>query len=396
MKVLQINSVCGIRSTGRICTDIADVLTKNGHECKIAYGRETVPERYQKYAVRIGSDFDVNMHAFKTRLFDDSGFGSKQATERLIKRVKAYDPDLIHLHNIHGYYINIEVLFNYLKTCGKKIIWTLHDCWEFTGHCSYFTAIKCAKWKTGCFNCPQKTRYPASYLCDHSKQNWNQKKNLFTSVNNMTIVTPSNWLARLVKESFLNKYPVKVIYNGIDTDIFKPISSDFRAKYNLKNKKIILGVASVWDKRKGINDFIKLSGMLDDSYILVLVGLHKKQLKSLPRNIVGITRTNNTNELAAIYNAADVFVNPTYEDNFPTTNLEAIACETPVITYNTGGSPEALVFPELGQVMEQGNIEALANAICRFPADLSSQVFSKAAEKFDKKARYQEYLELYR
>jgi putative colanic acid biosynthesis glycosyltransferase len=396
MKVLQINSVCGIRSTGRICTDIADILTENGHQCKIAYGRETVPKKYQKYAVRIGSDFNVNIHALKARLFDVSGFGSRHTTEKFIERVKAYDPDLIHLHNIHGYYINIEVLFNYLETCGKKVIWTLHDCWAFTGHCPYFTAIKCNKWKIGCFHCPQKTRYPESYLCDNSKRNWNQKMKLFTSVSNMTIVTPSNWLAGLVKDSFLNKYSVKVIYNGIDTNIFKPIISNFREKYNLKNKKTILGVASVWDKRKGIDDFIKLSGMLDDSCIIVLVGFNKKQLKSLPCNIIGIARTNNTNELAAIYTAADMFVNPTYEDNFPTTNLEAIACGTPVITYNTGGSPEALVSPEFGQVVEQGNIEALANAICRFPMDLSSQFLAKAAENFDKKARYQEYLELYR
>mgnify|MGYP000231854880 FL=1 len=156
MKVLMINVVCGIRSTGRICTDLAIALEKQGHEVRIAYGRETVPEQFQKYAVRIGTDLDVKLHGIKARLFDRAGFGSRKATEKFIEWVKKYDPDIIHLHNIHGYYIDVERLFKYLRTCGKKIIWTLHDCWSFTGHCVYFDYIVCDKWKNGCFYCPQK------------------------------------------------------------------------------------------------------------------------------------------------------------------------------------------------------------------------------------------------
>ena len=337
----MINVVCGKGSTGRICSDIASALDEKGHEVKIAYGRETVPEQFQKYAVRIGSDLDVKLHGVKARLIDGMGDGSKRVTERFVEWIKEYDPDVIHLHNIHGYYINIEVLFNYLKICGKKIIWTLHDCWAFTGHCAYCQMDQCDKWKTGCFNCSvHKTEYPVSHF-DRSKQNWIKKKELFTGIDNVIIVTPSKWLANKVSESYLGGYPVKVINNGIDTSVFYPIESDIKSRYGIADKKIILGVASVWDKRKGFDDFIKLSEQLTNDYRIVLVGLSKKQMDKLPKNILGVRRTNSTYELAEWYSCSAYFVNPTYEDNYPTTNLEAIACGTPVITYDTGGSPES-------------------------------------------------------
>lgn len=353
MKVLQINSVCGIRSTGRICTDIADVLTANGHECKIVYGRETVPEKYKKYAVRIGSNTDVKLHALESRLFDNSGFGSKKATNDFIKWVKEYDPDVIHLHNIHGYYINIEILFNYLKSCNKRIIWTLHDCWPFTGHCSHFTMVKCEQWKAHCSYCVQKHCYPSSILADHCKSNFERKRALFSGIKDMTLITPSKWLADLVSESFLKKYPVKVIHNGIDLSVFKPTESDLRKKYGLTDKKVILGVASVWDERKGLDDFIKLSDLLDRQYQIVLIGLSDRQLKKMPDNVIGIKRTDSVTELAQWYTTADVFLNLTYEDNYPTVNLEAQACGTPCITYRTGGSVESV--PE-ENIVDAGDI----------------------------------------
>lgn len=351
MKILQINSVCGIRSTGRICTDLAEALEQNGHECKIAYGREIVPEKYLKYAVRIGSDFDVKLHALQSRFFDNAGFGSRRATQKFIEWVKDYNPDVIHLHNIHGYYINIEVLFNYLAEADKPVVWTLHDCWAFTGHCAYYSFVKCYKWKTGCFNCPQKKSYPSSCLFDQSKQNWLKKKALFTSVKNMMLVTPSKWLANEGNQSFFSKYPVKVIPNGIDLNVFKPTPSAFREKNGLVGKKIILGVASIWDKRKGLDDFIELSKILDDNYKVVLVGLSEKQINYLPKSIFAISRTNNVKELAEIYSSADMLFNPTYEDNYPTVNLEAHACGTPVVTYRTGGSVESVPKEN---VIEQG------------------------------------------
>ena len=385
MKVLQINSVCGIRSTGRICSDLAEVLEQNGHECKIAYGRETVPEKYQKYAVRIGSDFDVKLHALQSRIFDNAGFGSRRATEKFIEWVKEYDPDVIHLHNIHGYYINIEVLFNYLAKADKPVVWTLHDCWAFTGHCAHYSYVKCGKWNVGCYNCPQKKSYPSSFLFDYSKQNWIKKNVLFTSVNNMTLVTPSKWLANEVKQSFLSKYPVNVIPNGIDLNVFKPTPSDFREKNSLVGKKIILGVASAWGLKKGLFDFVELSKCLDEDYKIVLVGLTEKQKKELPSNILKITRTNNIHELAEIYTAADVFFNPTYEDNYPTVNLEAQACGTPVITYRTGGSVESI--PE-ENVVEQGD---LRKAISKFESFL--EIAKNIA--LDKHLLMKNYLEAY-
>lgn len=304
MKVLMINVVCGIRSTGRICTDLAAALEEQGHEVKIAYGRENVPEQFQKYAVRIGNDFDVKRHGLKARLLDGAGFGSKRVTEKFIKWVKEYDPDIIHLHNIHGYYINIEVLFRYLQTCGKKIIWTLHDCWSFTGHCVYFDYVNCNKWEKECNHCPQKKEYPARVGPDFSKRNFNIKKDLFSEIPNLILVTPSQWLANLLSYSYMKKYTVRVIYNGVDTSVFRPVKSEIKEKYNCQGKKIVLGVASVWDKRKGLNTFIELADKLNDSYQIVLVGLDKEQKKKLPSKIIAIERTNSIQELVSLYSAA--------------------------------------------------------------------------------------------
>lgn len=427
MKVLIINVVCGIRSTGRICTDLATELEAQGHEVRIAYGREDVPVNFRKYAVKIGSDFEVKMHGIKARLFDGCGFGSKKATDSFLRWAEEYNPDLLWLHNIHGYYINIVSLFEWIKARPQmKVKWTLHDCWAFTGHCTYFTMVGCEKWKTHCINCPQKKSYPTSIFLDRSKYNYDTKKSLFCDINNLQLITPSQWLADLTRQSFLGNYPVEVKYNSIDLSNFKPTESNFREIYEIENKIVILGVASIWEKRKGLQDFYKLAHMLNDKFVIVLVGLSKKQLQQLPlivsgyvrvnsekdpvgvfsldsnsRNqgkqeniehlteenkqvstekfiellngiaipvgvenlykaimtntptnaseglsgcdrIIAIPRTKNVTELAEIYTAADLFVNPTYEDNYPTVNLEAIACGTKVITYDIGGSSETL------------------------------------------------------
>ena len=342
MKVLQINTVCGILSTGRICADLAEVLESQGYECKIAYGRMSVPEKYQKYAIKIGNRFTIKLDAALTRLFDNAGFNSYFSTKKFIKKIRDYNPDVIHLHNLHGYYINIKVLFEFLKAYGKPVVWTLHDCWAFTGHCTHFSVAGCDKWKTQCFNCPQKKVYPRSKFLSRAKINFKNKKRIFCGVRNLTIITPSKWLAKLVSQSYLSGYPTMVINNGIDLSVFKPTAGDFRSKYDIRDKKIILGVASAWGKMKGLADFVKLSYKLDDTYKIVVVGLNESQRDSLPSNILGITRTNSTQELAEIYSTADVFLNLTYQDNYPTVNLEAQACGTPVITYETGGSVESV------------------------------------------------------
>ena len=386
MKVLMINSVCSIRSTGRICTDIANKLEQEGHECKIAYGRENVLSEYEKYAHRITSPLEVKIDGVKSRLFDNAGLNSKRATKKFIKWVEKYDPDLIHLHNLHGYYINIEVLFEYIKRKNKPVIWTMHDCWAFTGHCSHFARINCDKWLSGCHHCPKKKGYPSSVFLDNSKRNYHKKKAVFAGVENMTIVTPSKWLASLVEQSFFKGTKIQVINNGINTDIFKPTQGNFREKYGLQNKKILLGVASAWSESKGLYDFVKLSEKLDDNYKIVLVGLTESQCAELPPQILAITRTTNINELAEIYSTADLFINPTYGDTYPTVNLEAQACGTPVVTYKTGGSVESVPSEN---VVDTGDIEGLMSIV-------ANENLSIKEGDFSLKQMVNQYINLYK
>ena len=389
MKFLFINVVCGIGSTGRICTDIAESLEAKGHTVKIAHGRGPVPDKYKKYSVPVGGKLNTYIHALYARLDDASGLGSKIATKKFIKWIKEYDPDIIHLHNIHGYYLNVEMLFNYLRTCGKKIYWTLHDCWSFTGHSPYCDAANCEKWKTGCFKCPQLKYSPKSFV-DKSKRNWNFRKKIFTGIPNMHLITPSNWLANLVKESFLKGYPVKVINNGINTKNFYPLRNDFKEKYHIENKFMILGVSSVFDEMKGIDDFIKLASIVDDDCVIVLVGkVEDKYLKLLPSNIIHIDHTNGIKEMAYIYNAADVFVNLTKQDTYPTVNLEAIGCGIPVVTYDVGGSTE-IVNRYGGIVVPKGDIAGVQDALRKAECNKKSSF-----EEIDNTTSISNYVSIY-
>jgi putative colanic acid biosynthesis glycosyltransferase len=395
MNVLQINSVCGVGSTGRIVTDIADTLRKNGHDSYVAYGygKSNEPNSY-----KMESELYLKYNILKTRFFGKHGFYNRYATKQLVNWIETISPDIIHLHNIHGHYLNVKLLFNYLKEIKKPIVWTLHDCWSFTRHCTYFDYVGCERWKNECYSCPQKRQYPVSWFFDRSQESFREKKKLFTSIDNMTLITPSEWLSNLVKQSFLKEYPVRVINNGIDLNVFKPCDSNFRNKHNLENKFIVLGVASGWSKRKGLTFFHQLSEHLSENYQIIVVGVTGKQKQEMPRNIIGITRTNNVQELAEIYSAADVFINPTLEDNFPTTNLEALACGTPVITFNTGGSVES-VDEKTGIVVKQGNIEQLVNAIKTILKNgketYHTKCILKAAKCYDKQAKYLEYIKLY-
>jgi len=397
MRILQINTVVNSGSTGRIAEDIGKVLMANGHESFIAYGRGN--QKSQSQLIKIGTQKDVIMHGIKSMVFDRHAFGSQHATEKLIEQIEAINPDVIGLHNVHGYYLNIEVLFNYIAEKKIPVIWTLHDCWAFTGHCAYFDSVSCEKWKTICHKCPKTRSYPTSYLMDNSQKNFLDKKRIFNQVANGTIVTPSRWLKNLVEESFLN-YPAVNIHNGIDIEIFRPNENkaDIREKYNISGDKIILGVASIWDVRKGLADFIKLHEINNGRYQIILVGVSEKQQNALPKGIIGIRRTENTHELASLYSLADVFVNPTYQDNFPTTNIEALACGTPVITYKTGGSPEA-IDDCTGIVVPKGEITALNSAINNIldkgKAHFSAACRERAENRFNKDDRYMEYLELY-
>ncbi len=399
MKVLQINAVCGRGSTGRIVLNIHKTLLQMGHESYVAYGRPPAigcPE-----AIRIGSKLDLYSHVLLTRVFDLHGFGSKRATIKFLKKVEQIDPDIIHLHNVHGYYINVELLFNYLKESGKPVVWTLHDCWPFTGHCAHFDYVGCEKWKTGCLECPQKGRYPASYFLDNSKKNYEMKKRLFTGLKKMVIVTPSRWLANLVKESFLKEYPVEVIPNGIDTSLFKPTPGDFRKKYGLEGKFVILGVANVWEERKGLKYFLELSELLREDEVIVLVGLNRKQIKTLPKNIVAIPRTNSPVELAQIYTSADVFLNPTLEENYPTVNLEAQACGSYVITFSSGGCRETILQEHVtGEVVERTiDVRSTRTLIDRIREKIHSNLRARKSldtEKLSFDRTLEAYLNLYK
>lgn len=397
LKLLQINSVVNSGSTGRIVEEIGQMAKVNGWQSYIAYGR--YDRSSQSELIKIGNDWDIKLHGVQTRLFDKHGFGSNSATKKLVKQIEEIKPDIIHLHNLHGYYLNIEILFNYLKTIETPIIWTLHDCWPMTGHCSHFDFIGCQKWKTECFNCPQMNEYPASFLIDRSKINYKQKKKLFTSLNNLTIVPVSNWLAGITKQSFLDNYPVKVINNGVNIETFKPFNDkSIKKKYNLKDKFKLVGVASVWSSRKGLKDFIELSERLDNKYQIILVGLNDNQLKDLPDNIIGLKRTENLDELVALYSIADIVLNLSYEETFGLTTLEGFACGTPSIVYNSTASPE-LITSETGIIIEKGNISDLINGIETIRLngkDSYKLACRKRAESvYNKDNRYMDYLNLY-
>lgn len=362
MRLLLINSVCGTGSTGRIVGDIAKEYEADGYEVKIAYGRGIAYGETGKYGVKIGNNLNVALHGVKSRLFDAHGLGSKIATKQFLKWAEKYNPDVLWLHNIHGYYINYPLLFEWIKSRPEmQVKWTLHDCWSFTGHCSHFSFVKCNKWQQHCQDCIQYKEYPKSILKDKSKRNFKIKKEAFYGVNNMTIITPSKWLEDLVKKSFLREYEVEVQYNTIDKNIFKPVKSDFRERFHLQDKKIVLGVATSWGPRKGIDDFFKLRELLDNSYSIVLVGLTEKYMKKLLPGMIGIERTNSKQELAEIYSAADVFVNPSREEVFGLTSLEAVSCGTPAIVYKGTACEE--VVNEYGGFAVEFNIEALLKKI---------------------------------
>ncbi|MBU1564000.1 MAG: glycosyltransferase [Proteobacteria bacterium] len=397
MKVLQINTTINSASTGRIAEDIGNLLLLNNHESHIAFGRGNRPSSSKQ--IRIGNKWDITWHGVKSHLLDRHGFGSKIATQWLVAKIQEIGPDLIHLHNLHGYYLNVEELFNFLKTVNLPVVWTMHDCWPFTGHCSYFTYVDCYKWQTECFHCPNKHAYPQSWWLDNSKNNFYRKKLLFTGLKHMVLVAPSQWLGDHLSCSFLQSYPVKIIHNGINLDLFRPsVNNGAKLKYGIDSRNMILGVASVWQKRKGLDDFIELNSLKNQDAAIVLVGLTPSQIKKLPKGIIGISRTENIKELAALYSVADVFVNPTWVDNFPTTNIEALACGTPVVTYNTGGSPEA-IDARTGIVVERGNIQELWRAvetIFEHGKDHFKQECRQRAEQmFSSRDRYDDYYQLY-
>ena len=413
-KLLQINPVLRTStSTGRIMKEIGELAMANGWESYVAYskGRDGLPGS-TSIPVPVGNKASVAWHGLQTRILDRHGLGSVRATKRFIEDIRRIGPDIIHIHNIHGYFLNYRILFDFLSHSGIQVIWTVHDCWLYTGHCYHYMYAGCDRWKTGCGHCPQRGKFPRSLLADRSARNFRDKRDAFCSMpeDRLTIVPVSDWMRSEMSESFLKDYRFQVIHNGIDTDVFSPqpaLESEVRRCYGLGDRHVILGIASIWSEEKGLNDFVEMAARLDSDEVIVLVGMDRKQLDDvlsrcgrtvLGDRMVAVKRTADVHQLAGLYSTADVLVNPTWQDNYPTVNLEAISCGTPVVTYRTGGSIEA-VAGDTGFVVEQGDIEGLVDAVRRVEtlgkANFMDACRSRAVKEFRKEDRYAEYIELY-
>lgn len=397
MRVYQLNTFCGIKSTGRIMWDISKLVLEDGGAVRLGFGSEEPSAESAPYAYRTGGKLDRKLHGAIRKLLDGEGYGSLLETQALIRDIQTFQPDLIHLHNIHGAYLHIPTLFRYLGSIDTPVVWTLHDCWPFTGHCAYYDASGCDRWLTECHHCPSLDRYPICKGLDGSRRNHRMKKKFLNKPANMTFVVPCQWLQSYLKQSHLGHYPCRVIYNGVDLEKFKPAESDLRQRYQLGERKIVLSVASDWDERKGLSYLVEAARQLGDEYCFVLVGLSEEQVQALPGNTLGITHTSDVQELVAWYSLADCFANPTLEDNMPMVNLEALACGTPIAVFATGGCPEA-VTPDCGIVIPKGDQDGLCEAIqllCGQSASMKQACLDRS-KSFDCNDTYRAYLSLYK
>lgn len=386
--LLQLNCGANWGSTGKIAEGIGLVAMSRGWESYIAYGREDFLNPSASKLIKVGSRIGNIVHYGYQRFFDAEGLGSPFATRKLIKAIERVQPDIISLHNIHDHWLNYPSLFKYLETIDIPIFWTFHDCWAFTGGCPHFVTINCEQWKTDCGACPMNRG-----VFNRASKNFKLRSRIAERFcNRLHIVSVSNWMDSLVGQSIYRNSHHSVIYNGIDISAF---STDGNKNNQCRS---ILGVSNVWNDAKGLGDFIILRDLLPSDIGITLVGLTEAQIRSLPEGIKGITRTQNVAELADIYRQATVFVNPTYNDSFPTVNLEALACGTPVVTYRTGGSPEA-VDEKTGIVVEKGDLNALVhsiNEILNHPEKYNNTNCRKRAEThFNKDIQFTKYIDLY-
>ena len=390
MKIVQLNVTCGVGSTGKICLAVSQLLNSRGVENYILFSEE---DSDYEYGIKYADKLSVKLEALKSRAFGNYGFNSKALTKKLIAKLDEIQPDIVHLHNLHGHGCNLEMLFSYFKEKNIKLYWTFHDCWAFTGYCPHFDMVGCDKWQTQCGSCSQKSSY--SFFFDKSDKLYSKKKELFSGLN-LTIITPSVWLKNLVKKSFLKDYDVRVINNGIDLDVFKPRESNFREKHGLKNEFLILGVAFNWDERKGIDVFSDLARTLPNDCRIVLVGTDENTVKLLPDNVITIDRTENQQQLAEIYSVCDVFVNATREDTFPTVNIEALACGTPVLTFETGGSAE-IIDSTCGMVVKKNDTAALKEALLKIKdiRPFTKEACLKKSAEYKKDDKFKEYADIY-
>ena len=401
-KLLQINPVVRQNtSTGKIMRELGELAIAAGWESYIAYSRarDGVPA-HSSQLVPVGNFIDLGFHWLATRLFDAHGLVSRHATKQLIRHLRAIDPDIVHIHNVHGYFLHYPTLCRFLAERGKPVVWTTHDCWLFTGHCYHYAAAGCDRWQSGCHHCPQKKDFPASYGFDRSGKNYRDKREAFTGIPSLTLVAVSQWMRGELSRSFLKDIPCRVIHNGIDLDTFRPRPEvDVRSPYSIDKPVFYLAVASIWLPEKGLADLAGLAGRLQADEQLVLVGRMTPQQKAtLPDNVVIVARTSNAQALSALYTAATALINPTWQDNYPTVNLEAIACGTPVVTYNTGGSVESIT-PETGFVVAQGDVDGITRCL-RQIRQKGKEAYSDvcrqyALQNFDKRDRFNDYIHLY-
>lgn len=395
--LLQINSSANASSHGKIAESIGALAIKEGWRSVIAYGRRVSPS--QSELIHIGTNFELKEHGIESRLFDNHGLASRFATRKFVRKIQEIKPDIIQLHNIHGYYLNYKLLFEYLNHTNIPIVWTLHDCWSFTGHCSHFIGVHCDKWKTFCHDCSLKRAYPKSYI-DRSKRNFELKRKIFTANSNLHIVTVSEWLGELAKQSFFYKKDIRVIGNGVDINVFRPVNfqqGDLFRK--LQGKSVVLGVASVWGEHKGLTDFVRLNQLLKNDEQLVLIGINEDTKKQLPSNIICIPRTNSSEELAQWYNRADIVLSLSKAETFGLTVVEGMACGTPAIVYDNTAQPE-LITKDTGFVIKEGDIRHLYETIQIIKKNgrefYSNACRTRAEKYYNRNVCYEEYVRLYK
>ena len=391
--LLQINA-CMKFSVGKITQHIGNIAINNGWESWIAYSGRTEATASDSNLIKVGNLLDSCIHYAEDKLLDNEGLSSILATRKLLKTIDTIHPDIVHLHIIHDHWLNYKLLFNYLAKNNIPVVWTQHDQWPTTGHCMYAPS-NCERWKYECHHCP----FSKKYSLDRSRRNYRLKKNLLSIIPSLTIVAVSEWMGNIICQSHLKDRPVYTIHNGIDIDTFSPQFDNIRQKYGInQDKKIILGVAAVWDARKGLPDFYKLANQLpQDKYTIVIVGKRTKKVKQPADGcqIIFIDRITDASELAKIYSSASVFVNPTYQDNYPPTHLESLACGTPVVTYRTGGGPES-IDESTGSIVEPGDINALIQAITHFAnGDFTDVCRKKAETHFDYHKCFIPYIHIY-
>jgi putative colanic acid biosynthesis glycosyltransferase len=397
IKILQINSV-NFGSTGSIIRNITKAAEEHGYVTYFAYADSRSNRNINiNNNILIGNVLERNLHLQLSNYTGYNGCFSISGTKKFLKKIGEIKPDVIHLHNLHNCYINLKMLFNYIKEKDIPVVWTLHDCWAFTGQCPHFSMVKCDRWKTGCFDCPQYKEYPSSKV-DRTKKMYSLKKEWFTGVKNLTIITPSKWLADKVKESYLGIYPVQIVNNGIDLSLFQYTESNFRERYGINNKKMLLGVASTWNTSKGLDIFIELSKRLNENFVIVLVGLSVDQIKTLPHNIIGLTKTKTPKQLSEIYSAADWFVNPSRQETMGLVTIESLACGTPAIVSNLTAVPE-IVDSSSGIIVENCDstsfYEVISN-INNLNQNISKEKCIERAQRYDMYVKYKEYIDIFK